>query len=373
MPGDMRWLQFAWREVVPEYAAAAKGAKPVRAPARGKLEHSGQVYHLTTDPKTPQWNTDTGSSRSPFYEQDTTVNRSASELTLVDFPSPMASMVGEFFANTAHTPSRVVSHFHAATYLVQGTKIVYKADVDLTWDFSDAKHSTLKSAATGGPVKQLDAAHRTKLAAQFPDFAKLPGQAVNAPRHEPSFDIVRDLTPSGSLSEDEWAKRSTAEKFADIARLADAYNLIDAVTGTTESSINLAGSVPGGTLKPGLNFSSQLRTKFADAPSGETGYLDSKGAYHNPDLPAERTGPLPKIVIILGPNAFTRGKAHALATLRHEMEHARHEQLALGWLVKWRDDKTTAIVQGLAGDPGQSEKAVAARRRAHRLRDWRWY
>jgi len=126
--------------------------------------------------------------------------------------------------------------------------------------------------------------------------------------------------------------------FADIAKLADAYNLIDAVSGTTPSSINLAGKVPGGTLAPGLNYASELRSSFPDAPSGETGYLDSSGTYHNPDLPAERKGRLPRIVIILGPNAFNRGKAYALATLRHEMEHALHEQLALGWLVKWRDE-----------------------------------
>ena len=29
-----------------------------------------------------------------------------------------------------------------------------------------------------------------------------------------------------------------------------------------------------------------------------------------------------------------------LATLRHEMEHARHLELALAWLVKWRDERT---------------------------------
>jgi hypothetical protein len=162
-----------------------------------------------------------------------------------------------------------------------------------------------------------------------------------APWQQPAFDIVRDLTPAGSLSEAEWSdpQRTDRERFADIAKLADAGKLVDAVSATTVSSINLAGKVPGGTLLPGLNYSSELRSKFPDAPSGETGYLDSTGAYHNPDLPAERDGSLPRIVIILGPNAFTRGKAYALATLRHEMEHAMHEQLALGWLVKWRAEQ----------------------------------
>ncbi len=343
--GEMRWMQFAWREVVPEFAI--KGRKPERVPARRKLEHSGQVYYLTTDPVKPHWNTDTGTSRSPFFEQDTTVNRTSNELTMVDFPSPMAPLIGELFANPKRTPSRVVSRFHAATYLVHGMDVMYRADVDLTWDFTDPKHSTMKSAATGGPTKQLEAAHRTRLVIQFPDFAYLPGPAVNAPQQQPAFDIVQDLAPSGSLSEAAWSdpSRTDLERFADIARVADAYNLTDVVSGTSQAAINPAGKVPGGTLKPGLNYASELRSKFPDAPSGETGYLDKQGIYHNPDLPVERDGALPRIVIILGPNAFKRGKAHALATLRHEMEHARHEELALGWLVKWRDERPNTSFQ----------------------------
>ena len=337
--GEMRWLQFAWREVVPEYAV--KGGTPRRVPARRKLEHSGQVYHLTTNPVTPRWNTDTGSSKSPFFEQNTTTNRTASELTMVDYPSPMDTLVGELFAGQTPPPSRVISHFHAATYLVHGMDVVYRADVDLTWEYLDAKHVTLKAAATGGPTRQLEAPHRTRLVIQFPDFAYLPGPVVGAPEHQPAFDIVRDVVPAGSLTEAEWSdpKRTDVERFADIAKLADVYNLIDAVSGTTPASINLAGKIPGGTLRPGLNYSSELRSRFPDAPAGETGYLDASGVYHNPDIPADRAGLLPRIVIILGPNAFTRGKAYALAVLRHEMTHALHSQLALGWLAKWRDEQ----------------------------------
>jgi hypothetical protein len=150
---------------------------------------------------------------------------------------------------------------------------------------------------------------------------------------------VRDLTPRGSLSEADWKdpSRTNLERFADIAKLAGA----DAFVGAS-APINLAGKVPGGTLKPGLNYASELRTKFPDAPAGETGYLDATDTYYNPDLPAERAGALPRIVIVLGPNAFNRSKAHALATLRHEMAHAQHSQLALAWLTRWRTDRTSA-------------------------------
>jgi hypothetical protein len=171
-----------------------------------------------------------------------------------------------------------------------------------------------------------------------------PRVVQRTPLQQPAFEIVQDLTPSGSLTETEWSdqSRTDLERFADIAKLADAFKFVDVGSGTTQAGINLAGKVPGGTLKPGLNYASQLRSKFPDAPGGETGYLDAQDAYHNPDLPAERDGPLPRIVIILGPNAFRHGKANALATLRHEMEHARHAQLALAWLVKWRAERPTA-------------------------------
>jgi len=33
-------------------------------------------------------------------------------------------------------------------------------------------------------------------------------------------------------------------------------------------------------------------------------------------------------------------KAHALATMRHEMAHATHYELAIAWLAMWRDDWT---------------------------------
>jgi hypothetical protein len=48
-------------------------------------------------------------------------------------------------------------------------------------------------------------------------------------------------------------------------------------------------------------------------------------------------GPVPKVAICLGPAAFLAGnKAFTLATLRHEMEHAAHDQMAADWLQQWR-------------------------------------
>ena len=70
----MRWLQFIWREVVPDHGRAAGGT----------LYHQSQSYPLTTNPSEPSqvgWNTDTatyvGGPQSAFYELDNAVNRGA--------------------------------------------------------------------------------------------------------------------------------------------------------------------------------------------------------------------------------------------------------------------------------------------------------
>jgi hypothetical protein len=56
-------------------------------------------------------------------------------------------------------------------------------------------------------------------------------------------------------------------------------------------------------------------------------------------LPTARTGSEPKVAILLGPGAFDAGnKAAALGVLRHEMEHAFHDQLAAKALKRWRED-----------------------------------
>jgi hypothetical protein len=56
-------------------------------------------------------------------------------------------------------------------------------------------------------------------------------------------------------------------------------------------------------------------------------------------LPTTRTGSEPKVAILLGPGAFDAGnKAAALGVLRHEMEHAFHDQLAAKALKRWRED-----------------------------------
>jgi len=139
-----------------------------------------------------------------------------------------------------------------------------------------------------------------------------------------------------SIDADEWKQaiaggQSLLPLYADLATQLGATFIRD-IKGTAESDINTALTWEGDRLRPGLNFVSRLGGK------GKCGYLyDGK---LRSKLPVSRTGPLPPIAVCLGPKVFVQGnKAFALATLRHELEHAAHNQIALDWLQKWRDDR----------------------------------
>ena len=326
---EVRWLQFAWREVVQKFPAKGKD-KAREEPIKRTLTHSSRNYDLTTDSKKPNWNTDSGTTHSPFYEENTgAVNRSATELAMYDDPDPQGDP--DLFKST-NPPERVISHFHAATYLIRGIDVVYRADIDLTWEFTSASKNPAKQSvtATGGPAKQLEAVQRARLESQDPDVDYLPA-APDKLSESGDFGAIQGLTPRDtSLTDAKWAAASDMTRYNDIVPIAQA-GWVKEISGS--SSINNATD-PKADVKPGLNYSANLKTKDA---AGETGYIDAKGVYHNPDLPIDKDGPLPRIAIILGPDAF-KDKAKAVATLRHEMRHAAHAQLAIGWLLKWREE-----------------------------------
>ena len=331
---EMRWLQFVWREIVPEFPASAKGGSPRKIPLRKRLDHGSNVYHLTTDRAKPSVSTDSSSGGSAFYEDNATVNRSAGELAMFDAPSSMQTDAAAFFTGAAGDPGHVISHFHASTYLIRGMDVLYRAEIDVSWDFtkdtlntSPPAQVTAKKAAAGA----IDPAHRARLLAQYPQVDYLPGPVIAAPQPAQEFDPVTDLAPAGSIQEKDWGNKTDLDRYEDIARLAHA-EWIDDVTGISALGINNVGT--SGVVKPGLNYSTKIPTE------AETGYIDTKGDYHNPELPTDADGPLPRVAIILGPKAFKRDKAFALATLRHEMTHAAHNELAIGWLLKWRDERT---------------------------------
>jgi hypothetical protein len=154
-----------------------------------------------------------------------------------------------------------------------------------------------------------------------------------APSHlktEPVTDLY-----SGGTDSERWGAQlrdggSVVPLYSELAGLLDATKLED-VPGTSARDINTALRPDPADLKPGLNFVARLGSR------GLTGYLVD-GEFTG-KLPTTRSGPEPKVAIMLGPLAFDPGnKAAALGVLRHEMEHAFHDRLAANLLKRWRQD-----------------------------------
>src|SRR5207253_676469 len=67
---DARWLQFIWREIRVKHGSKMQGEGSSGTPLERRMEHSELRYWLTTDPNTPNLNTDTGTRHSAFYEEN---------------------------------------------------------------------------------------------------------------------------------------------------------------------------------------------------------------------------------------------------------------------------------------------------------------
>jgi hypothetical protein len=171
-------------------------------------------------------------------------------------------------------------------------------------------------------------------------LAGLPNHALarllaRAPKPNPERTKVKEIGDlDATISAAEWERSLTAGEsvlplYADLATQLGA-TVIPSVKGTDAKHINGALTPTADQVKPGLNFVSRGLGK------GRTYYLDD-GKLAN-KLTVTAKGPLPEVVICLGPAVFVPGnKAFALATLRHEIEHAAHDQMAVDWLRKWRE------------------------------------
>ena len=157
-------------------------------------------------------------------------------------------------------------------------------------------------------------------------------------------------------SQAQWANPAAKDedKYKDIIATARA-GWINDVSGVKPSDdFNVAASKKD--VKPGLNY---LKTSGSEA--GETGYIDAKGVYHNPDLPIDAdTDPLPRIAVILTNNAFSRDKDWALETLRHELgTYSRTVDHRLAAEVARKGRRK--IVQGLDTRTKEGEENLEAR------------
>ena len=207
--------------------------------------------------------------------------------------------------------------------------------VEITWTQTKGNESpTPKIDLKGGKASGIRAEHRARLAIQAPSFVWLPGPLVSEPSPEDDFDRVQDLTNSG------WPTgTSDAQRLSDVALQADA--------GQVQF---LLARYSGASIHNGTPFQAGLNVGSLKSAQGQTGYIDAKGAYSNPALPVSRDGPLPLVAVIVGSTAFHAGSSDytrewPLTTMRHEMRHVSQAAYAIGWLMRWRDDFTSAAFQ----------------------------
>jgi hypothetical protein len=161
-------------------------------------------------------------------------------------------------------------------------------------------------------------------------------------------DFVRDLGPTNAA---DWTPKrgesvNVLTLFEEIAKLAKAKEKLRDVKANGET-INAARTAKEGEkdVKPGLNFVAKLEN---DQAGGETGFVDAEGVYRGPHLPVTLDGALPRVSVTLTGKAFDRGKDHAYAVLRHEMEHAAHFELMIDKLADWRKDAAKGGASGLS-------------------------
>jgi hypothetical protein len=151
-------------------------------------------------------------------------------------------------------------------------------------------------------------------------------------RRPPGTDVIKSLGAQADPKDYKQTRTGGIPPlYADVAALAQAGKMRD-VAGTAEKDVTAVDNATVGkkNVKPGLNLVRNLSGK------GETGFVDADGIYRGSRLPVTLDGQLPKIAIMLAHEAFNHGKDSAVATMRHEMEHAGHLQLLVDQLDKWR-------------------------------------
>jgi hypothetical protein len=354
---DCHWLQFIWREIVPQHAAASGGGMVDEPPIAGRVERAaGFSYNLSTDKDAPEWNTDTADKSTAFYEEDTgAVKRGERELAMFDDPDPRDNILQDVLkARKAPPLAHAVSRAHFDTYLVRGMDVLFRVRLDLSWQIVNGKADAAPQIDVHGEaMKGIRPAQLAKLKeqlggkAEVPDYlataeekAAKPAAAKPAARRAVqrdggAFAPVKDLS-KGTLPASEWDPKTRTRGLEGTALLADIATLatadrIEVVTGTAKSDINALAKKEPDKIKPGLNYVASI-----PGADGETGFIDA-GAYVGPAMPVSRNGDMPTVAIMVAGTAFDKDKSHALATIRHEMRHAEHCLLAVHALKSWRE------------------------------------
>jgi hypothetical protein len=172
---EVHWLQFIWREVVPE------GGRGVT----GTWHHQTSDYALTTQPGDPSqisWNTDTATGYSTgdpshaFYELENSVNRGGRKVEMFDEPgSPYQSMVDDAFKAT-RAGGRVRGSVHLVQYLVKGMDVMFRSEIQVDYDYAQANDNpdARPKLISAGKASAIDPVARARLHRQFSSVDYLP-------------------------------------------------------------------------------------------------------------------------------------------------------------------------------------------------------
>jgi hypothetical protein len=163
LAADTGWVQFIWAEIV---STGADGTD-TQLGLKG-LPASNGTMDLTTDPDSPNYEVDSSTKDSPFYEDGGRNIRTATGTTLYDRPMEFSAEIKAQFDAGA---TKVVERDHFDQYLVQDYKTVYHTSVVVEWTYTSKTSSTKKSKGGGtGKITAMPSEPRKQLIAEYPKF-----------------------------------------------------------------------------------------------------------------------------------------------------------------------------------------------------------
>jgi Domain of unknown function (DUF4157) len=163
LANETRWLQFIWREILPTDAAGKT------TPLVDPITTTGGTYNLTDDPAHPNYNTDTGSATSPFYEAEFFSGRTADSTTIYDQPGSVDKKVQDQFAAGA---TKVVSRAHFNTFLIRDFRPMEQVAITVEWTYTSAAlPPRVQTVDDKGACTALPEGMKKRLVAQFPAYS----------------------------------------------------------------------------------------------------------------------------------------------------------------------------------------------------------
>lgn len=163
LASETRWLQFLWREIVVTHPT--KGEYRLNKPISSSAKNG---YKLTTDITKPDYNTDSASADSPFYEDGGNKSRTADAVTIFDQPNSAIGFVSAEFTGGA---TKVISRAHFNTFLIRDYKPLYHVYLQVEWAFnSPAVPTGVQKVISGGAADSLPKDMKARLVAQYPKF-----------------------------------------------------------------------------------------------------------------------------------------------------------------------------------------------------------